>query len=269
MNLNPLIQQIKEDIGYGDITSQLLPDKNVKANIILKQDAYISGLDLVCGICAIQGIKAKKLVEDGGHIKKGTILIQLDGNVKTILSIERTILNLLQRMGGITTATRACVDVVGEKVRITGTRKTVMRCYDKLAIIAGGGDPHRWRLDDMFLIKDNHIKILGIKETIARARKISFTKKIEVEVEDKNQAIEAAENRADIIMFDNISPKEIQKIISHLKKMGHASIMYEASGGITFENLSEYATSGVDAISMGWLTHSVKAVDVSLEINGD
>jgi nicotinate-nucleotide pyrophosphorylase (carboxylating) len=186
-----------------------------------------------------------------------------------MLPAERTVLNVLQHMSGITTATRACTDLAGPTVRVAATRKTLFPYLDKMAVIAGGGDPHRWRLDDMFLIKDNHIRVIGIQEAVRQAREFSFSKKIEVEAETLEQAREAALAGADIIMLDNMTPDEVRAAIATLKEEGHDKTLFEASGMITKDNIKEYADTGVDIISLGSLTHSVTAVDMSLEIDGD
>jgi nicotinate-nucleotide pyrophosphorylase (carboxylating) len=183
-------------------------------------------------------------------------------------------LNLLSRMSGIATATRRLVeklDKIKAAAKIAATRKTALGLgyFDKKAVQVGGGDPHRLRLDDMILIKDNHVAIAGsVDEAVKRAKQAaSFSKKIEAEVTSVADALKAAEAGADIVMLDNFSPKQVGEAVGAFKKAGFfGKVLLEVSGGITEQNLLEYASAQVDIISMGALTHSVKAVDVSLEI---
>lgn len=268
MNIDFLRELLREDIGYGDITTSLLPDKKVEGRILVKENMTVSGTSAIRELFLEHGIKCETLINDGGNAQIGAVIMKVRGDVKEILTLERTALNILQRMSGIATITRKCVDVAGPRVKIAATRKTILPYLDKMAVIDGGGDPHRWKLDDMFLIKDNHIRVLSIREAVKKARKSLFSKKIEVEVEDTEQAIEASGAGADIIMLDNMSPKKMQDTIKTLREDGYKGL-FEASGNINPDNLGEYAKSGVDIISMGWLTHSVRSMDISLEIDGD
>lgn len=269
MDIGALRTLLDNDIGYGDITTELLAPRKVRARIRVKQDAYISGLCVACDLLATCNVRTQLCVSDGSFVNEGTTLCSLEGDIRDILTAERTVLNVLQHMSGITTATRTCVDLAGPRVKVAGTRKTLFPQLDKMAIIAGGGDPHRWRLDDMFLIKDNHIRIMGIAEAVRQAREFSFSKRIEVEAETLDQAREAALAGADIIMLDNMTPDEIRTVIATLKDEGHDKPLFEASGMITKDTIADYADTGVDIVSMGSLTHSVTAVDMSLEIDGD
>ncbi|MBN1786122.1 MAG: carboxylating nicotinate-nucleotide diphosphorylase [Candidatus Methanofastidiosa archaeon] len=269
MRIDFLRQLLRADIGYGDITSSLLPDRVVKGEILAKEDLVLSGTAQITPLLSEYGVECNAYFNDGDHVSSGLVIMALKGNVKTLLTLERTVLNILQRMSGIATVTAECVKAVGPSVRVAATRKTLLPYFDKMAVIDGGGDPHRWRLDDMFLIKDNHIELLGIRAAVDKARKMSFSKKIEVEVASMEQALEAAEAGADIIMLDNMRPSDIKATIKALKRAGHDKIMFEASGNITPLNLKEYASSGVNIVSMGWLTHSVRSVDISLEVHGD
>jgi nicotinate-nucleotide pyrophosphorylase (carboxylating) len=213
-------------------------------------------------------------VADGEQIKNGQILMKISGNAQTILSAERTILNLISRMSGIATTTRRLTEKLRKAnatAKIAATRKTApgLLYFDKKAVLIGGGDPHRLRLDDMILVKDNHIAIAGsVESAVKRAKQnAAFSKKIEVEVTSGTDALKAAEAGADIIMLDNFSPKQIREAIKALKKAGFfGKILLEISGGITEQNLLEYASTQVNIISLGALTHSVQALDVSLEI---
>jgi nicotinate-nucleotide pyrophosphorylase (carboxylating) len=200
--------------------------------------------------------------------------MKITGDAQTILSAERTMLNLLSRMSGIATATRRLAEKLRKAkatAKIAATRKTALGLgyFDKKAVLIGGGDPHRMRLDDMILIKDNHVVIAGsVENAVKRAKQAaSFSKKIEVEVTSPTDALKAAEAGADIVMFDNFSPKQVREAVEALKKAGFfGKVLLEVSGGITEQSLLEYASAQVNVISMGALTHSVKALDVSLEI---
>ena len=213
-------------------------------------------------------------VEDGAEVSSGTVLAEISGKARDILSVERTALNILMRMSGIATLTRKLVKMIREAgldVRVAATRKTApgLRFFDKKAVMIGGGDPHRFRLDDAILIKDNHIRIAGgIKEAIRRARlATSFSKKIEVEAQTEEEALEAANLGADIIMLDNMTLDEAERTLKKLQDAGlRNSVLIEISGGISENNLLDYARLKPDVISLGFLTHSVKAVDISLEV---
>jgi nicotinate-nucleotide pyrophosphorylase (carboxylating) len=267
---------LKEDMGYGDITSKILIDENQKAKgcLFFKEGGTTAGLEEAKTIFEILGCNVKLIVIDGVRVHAGKILMEINGPAQALLSGERTALNIVGRMSGIATTVahaKTIISKVNPSVRIAGTRKTApgLRIFDKKAIECGGGDPHRYRLDDCVLIKDNHLELVqSISKAVSRARdKVSFTKKIEVEVRTLEQAVEASESGADIVMFDNMSPEEICHCLSSLREKGlRDGCLFEASGGITLDNLAEYAASGVDIISMGSLTHSVSNLDVKLEI---
>jgi len=265
MDIAPYIQMVRQDIGQLDITSELLPPQRATARIVAKEDGYVSGIGVASAIFSSFLLESHPRKSDGDSVSKGDVLIEIEGDIRTLLSVERTVLNILQRMCGITTAVKRCVDLA-PGVRIAATRKTLMPALDKMAVLAGGGDPHRWRLDDMYLIKDNHLAILGIAEAVHKAKATLFSKKVEIEVENLAHAREAAEAGADIILLDNMSPKDIAATIAALRGEGHERVLFEASGMITPETLPEYAKTGVDIVSMGALTHSVKALDISMDI---
>jgi nicotinate-nucleotide pyrophosphorylase (carboxylating) len=220
------------------------------------------------------GLKVEILTADGTHVKAGTVLMKIFGDARTILTAERTVLNILSRMSGIATTTRMLVEEVKKtklKTKVACTRKTApgLLYLDKRAVLIGGGDTHRLHLDDMILIKDNHIAVAGsIKRAVAKAReKASFSKKIEVEVAKVEDSLTAAKAGADIIMLDNFTPKNIRKTIELLKKKGfYGKVLLEASGGITTKNFMDFASTGVDIISLGEITASPKTLDISLEI---
>lgn len=267
---------LAEDIGQGDITSALIIPEGctVEAEVIAKEHGIAAGVEEVAVLLESLGLKFEALVKDGDEIKPKKVLMKVYGNARTILAVERTVLNIISRMSGIATVTRKLTDEIkkaGYKTKVACTRKTApgLQYFDKKAVLVGGGDTHRLHLDDMILIKDNHIKIAGsIKKAIEKAKeRASFSKKTEVEVSNIEEALEAAKAGADIIMLDNFSPNQIKRAIKQLKKTGFSGkVLIEASGGITTENFLGYASTGVDIISLGEITDSPKALDVSLEI---
>jgi len=271
-----LMSLLREDIGMGDVTTEAIvpAETEAQAQIIVKEPAVIAGLLESSIIFRMIGVKFHARVKDGAEVAGGTVLAEINGKAQAILSAERTALNILMRMSGIATMTRRLVKMIREaglNVRIAATRKTApgLRYFDKKAVMIGGGDPHRFRLDDALLIKDNHIRIAGgIKEAVRRARSsASFSKKIEVEVQTEEEALEAAEAGADIIMLDNMTVKEAERVLKALEDAGLRSrVAIEISGGINESNLLDYARLNPDVISLGSLTHSARAVDISLEV---
>jgi nicotinate-nucleotide pyrophosphorylase (carboxylating) len=270
-----LKQMLTDDLGLGDVTVQTLIPSNLTANavVISKEDGVAAGIEEVTILAEYLGLKVEAKVIDGDAFKNKHVLMEISGDAQTILSSERTILNLLSRMSGIATTTRKLTEKIkkaGAKAKIAATRKSApgLLYFDKRAVAIGGGDPHRLHLDDMVLIKDNHLAIVGsIEEAVKRAKaNTSFTKKIEVEVTNVEDSLKAAKAGADIIMLDNFSPQQAKDTADTLQKAGFGSLLLEVSGGVTSGNLLEYAEAKVDIISMGELTHSVKALDISLEI---
>jgi nicotinate-nucleotide pyrophosphorylase (carboxylating) len=271
-----LKQILAEDVGQGDVTAAaIIPaGLTVQAEVIAKEAGIVAGIEEATILAESLGLTVKAQVADGQEVKNKQTLMQLTGDAQTILAVERTLLNLLSRMSGIATATNKLVQKLkkaNSKARIAATRKSApgMLYFDKKAVIIGNGDPHRLHLDDMVLIKDNHIAIVGSAlEAVKLAKaKVSFSKKIEVEVTKAADAVKVAEAGADIVMFDNFSPKQVKDAVELLKAAGFfGKVLLEVSGGINSENLLEYAETQVDIISMGALTHSVKALDISLEI---
>lgn len=268
---------LKEDEGFGDITSNaLIPeDKTFYAKLVSKDDGILAGIEVIKGMFEEYGIDILSSMDDGDKIKKGDILLELEGNARKILLLERTALNLLMRMSGVATKTNRIVKSVNEindKIRVAGTRKTApaLQKFDKMAISIGGGDPHRSALDDMVLIKDNHIAVVGsVEEALKRAKKnVSFSKKIEIEVENEDDAVIAAKNGADIVMFDNMSPNEAQDTLDILIENGlRENVLIEISGGITEDNILDYAPLDVDIISLGSLTHQASSLNFSLDMD--
>jgi len=270
-----LRQILAEDLGQGDITAQAVIPANltVKAVVIAKENGTVAGIEEAVVLAEYLGLKVKAKVVDGDAIVNKQVLMEISGDAQTILSVERTLLNLLSRMSGIATTTYILTEKLkkaGFKTRIAATRKSApgLLYFDKKAVVIGGGDPHRLHLDDMLLIKDNHLAIVGnVEEAVKKAKaNASFTKKIEVEVTNDEDAVKAAKAGADIVMLDNFSPKQAKAAGETLRHAGFSEVLLEISGGVTEETLMEYAAANVDVISMGALTHSVKSLDISLEI---
>lgn len=269
MLLTELERFIKEDLGDDDASSRIVPDCKVRAEVFAREFGIVAGLSEATQIFEYFDILSTTDLDDGDLIKEDDVIFTLDGGTWSILRAERLALNFLGRMSGIATLTRQYVERAGGP-RIACTRKTTpgFRKFEKKAVAAGGGDTHRFTLSDTVLIKDNHIAIAGIEKAISSAKRTaSFTKKIEVEVENIDEAFIAAKMGVDIIMFDNMQPDQIKEAVTSLEERGlRENIILEASGGITIENVDRYANSGVDIISVGALTHSSNWLDISLRI---
>ncbi|MCD6523684.1 MAG: carboxylating nicotinate-nucleotide diphosphorylase [Thermococcus sp.] len=267
-----LLRFIEEDAPFGDVTSEAVIPEGIKARavIIAKQDGIIAGVEEAKALFEHFGVKVSVKKRDGEEAKKGDVILELEGDARAILLVERTALNVMGRMSGIATEVRRLVEKVkpvNPKVRVAGTRKSLLKPIDKRAIIIGGGEPHRFSLSDAILIKDNHLALVPLEEAIKRAKSFSVYKVVEVEVESLEDAIKAARAGADVVMLDNMTPEEIAETVEALKREGlRDRVKIEVSGGITPENIEEYAKLDVDVISLGYLTHSVKNFDVSLEI---
>jgi nicotinate-nucleotide pyrophosphorylase (carboxylating) len=271
-----LTRLVAEDIGQGDVTSGAIDMSEciAEAEVIIKSDGTVAGIEEAAVLAETLGLQVETKAVDGEEVQNGQVLLRLCGDARTILTMERTMLNLLSRMSGIATATRRLVVKLKKAkstVRIAATRKTApgLLYFDKKAVLIGGGDPHRLHLDDLILIKDNHVVLAGSLENAVKTAKnnASFSKKIEVEVTKPADALKAAELGADIVMLDNFSPNQVKDAVALLKKAEFfGKVLLEASGGITDENLLDYASAQVDMVSLGALTHSVKALDISLEI---
>jgi len=263
-----LLQFLAEDIGKGDITSALLPKRKISVRIISRETAIVAGVKYAKDIFKLKGCNSKILKKDGSKIKPNQTIMTITGEAGKILTCERTALNLLTRMSGIATQTNELVKKIPKKTRLYATRKTApgLRYFDKEAVEIGGGGKHRLRLDEMIMIKDNHIAVGdSLASLIKKAKKRH--KKFEVEVENNSDAILAAKEGANIIMLDNFSPVQIKKTIQILKNQKlRNNVLLEASGGITTKNISKYGQTGVDIISVGSITNSVKGIDMSLEI---
>ena len=275
-----LIRFLREDVGQGDLTSEYVVDKDLKSSsfIICKSElAVVAGLEEAQIIFDMCKCDSKVQVKDGDVVKNGCKVMKIKGRARSILKAERTALNLIMRMSGIATDTKKFADIVrtvSKDIRITGTRKTApgLRFFDKKSIELGGGYAHRNSLDEMILIKDNHLAVTNsIREAISMARqKVGKNIMIECEVSDTNSSVEAIKSGADIIMLDNFSPQQAQETISYLTKSDlRKKILVEISGGVNLSNIKEYAYALPDMISVGSLTHSSKSVDFSMEMELD
>jgi nicotinate-nucleotide pyrophosphorylase (carboxylating) len=270
--INSLIKlALSEDIGKGDITSKALikDDLMGKAVILVKQDGVITGLDVAEMVFKMVDHKIifQPSKKDGERVKPGDKIASIRGKVTSLLSAERTALNFLQRLSGIATLTSEYVDKVKRtRTKILDTRKTTpgLRVLEKHAVKMGGGTNHRMGLYDMVLIKENHIKAAGgIGEAIRKVKSRIKKTKIEVEVSNLREVIEAVISSPDWIMLDNMNPREMKKAVSIIRSE-NPGIKIEASGGVTLKNVRKIALTGVDFISVGALTHSALALDLSM-----
>ncbi|WP_366160478.1 carboxylating nicotinate-nucleotide diphosphorylase [Bacillus infantis] len=272
LKLRLLLEQFfLEDIGDRDVSSELIFGEEEQGEIVFlaKEDGVFCGADiLLTGFPLLDSsIDIDLIARDGGQIRAGQTLARVNGPVHSLLKGERVILNLLQRMSGIATRTNEAVQLMaGSRTRITDTRKTTpgLRMLEKYAVRTGGGFNHRYGLYDAVMIKDNHISFAGsISNAVEAVRsRLGHMVKIEVETETKEQVLEAVKVKADVIMFDNRSPKEIREWLPLVPE----GITTEASGGITMETLAAYGETDVDYISLGFLKHSVKSLDISVKV---
>ncbi len=264
---------LAEDLASNDVTTGALipPDLEGGSHILVKDDGVLAGMEVAQAVFGHvdPALRVELLIKDGARVGSGDVVATIAGNVASILKAERTALNFLCHLSGIATETAHYVAAVkGSKARITDTRKTTpgMRVLEKYAVRMGGGQSHRMHLGDWVLIKDNHLAALGslglgLKGAIERARRGS-TLKVEVEVGSVGEAEEAMSAGADIIMLDNMALGEIKQVVN----LARGRAIIEASGGITLENVRQVAGAGVDLISVGAITHSAKALDLSLEL---
>lgn len=268
--IKPIVEQaLNEDIGTGDVTTNaIIPEDAIcRGRLLVKEKGIIAGLQ-IAGISFSlldQSVKFRSIVQDGTQVNKGEIVAEMEGPARAVLTGERTALNFLQRMSGIATQTRRLVDAIqGTSAVILDTRKTApgLRALDKWAVHLGGGQNHRTGLFDMVLIKENHITLAGsISEAVSRVRKkAQRTLTVEIEVKNLNELQEALELEVDRILLDNMSGDQMREAV----RITRHKIPLEASGNVTLENVREIAETGVDFISVGSLTHSVKALDISL-----
>ena len=275
MILDKIIKyMLDEDEGFGDVTSNAVVEegKIVNAYIISKDEGILAGINIIRDLFEEYGVKVKFWLTEASKISKGDLLLAIEGDARTILLLERTALNLIMRMSGVATAADHYVKLVdNSSVRVAGTRKTspAIGKFDKYALKVGGADTHRFSLDDMVLIKDNHIAACGTPlETLLKAKKnTSFSKKIEIEVETLDDAVDCVENGADIVMLDNMNASQVKEVLDKLNELKiRQNSLIEVSGGITDDNITDYVDLGVDIISIGALTHSSRSLNFSLKI---
>jgi nicotinate-nucleotide pyrophosphorylase (carboxylating) len=271
-----ILSFLQEDIGTGDITSaSVLPQhRAVYATVLCtgSNESITCGLEEAQTVFDICGCSTELVMRDGSLVRKGDVVMNVRGEARSVLKAERTALNFIMRMSGIATITRAFVTLVQQsdpEVKIAGTRKTApgLRYFDKKAITIGGGYSHRMRLDDMVLIKDNHLEVAeSIERTVQVAKdKVGTGVKIECEVKNTEEAIRAANAGADVIMLDNFSPSEAESAVRAIRELG-TSAEIELSGGINLGNVIDYVKAKPNIISIGYLTHSSAAIDYSLAI---
>lgn len=265
-----ILQALREDISSEDVTTNAVMQKARKgeAQLICKQDGVLAGLPVFQRVFELldETVSVEFRYSDGDKVKKGDLIGTVTGDIRAILSGERTALNYLQRMSGIATYTNSIASLLeGSKVKLLDTRKTTpnMRIFEKYSVKIGGGYNHRYNLSDGVLLKDNHIGAAGgVKEAVFMAKEYApFVRKIEIECETVEMVMEALEAGADIIMLDNMTVEEMQKAIAVID--GKAEI--ECSGNVTKENIEHYISLGVDYISSGALTHSSPIMDISLK----
>ncbi|MDZ7691595.1 MAG: carboxylating nicotinate-nucleotide diphosphorylase [Balneolaceae bacterium] len=271
LHLRKLIRQaLEEDLGFGDLTSGFFPNNKSSSGIFsTKADGILAGLEVI-NLAYHEldpRVEVDLLKNDGDPVKRGDEIARAKGPTAALLSGERVILNLLQHMSGIATRTKQAVNALEDSpTRVCDTRKTLpgLRMLQKYAVRCGGGFNHRFRLDDGIMIKDNHIKAAGgITQAVQKLRaQTGHMTPIEIETETRKQVLEAVDAGADIIMFDNRSPKEIKEFVQLVPD----HIITEISGGITLQNMAKYRDVGADYISMGSLTHSVTALDISFTL---
>jgi nicotinate-nucleotide pyrophosphorylase (carboxylating) len=270
--MNDIERFLEEDISLkGDITSDsLFSDETAKANIFSREKCIIAGVDEIKKVFDETGAKVFFSVKNGDKIEKNKIVAKLKGPIRSILLGERLALNILGRMSGVATETKKLVDLckpLNPNIRIAATRKTTpgFRYYEKKAVEIGGGDPHRFGLFDAVMIKDNHLKKFNSVESAIKKVKSKIKNKIiEIEVENEKDAIASAKEGVDVIMLDNMRPEMAKVIASKIKNI-NPNIMIEIYGGITEENIKDYADFA-DRISLGYITNSIKTIDFSLEI---
>ncbi len=263
-----LKEVLKEDLARGDLARELISGK-AKAVIISKSEGILSGIEYIKHFNKLADIEIVTFKKDGEQYKNREIILEINGDAKDILSIERSMLNILQHASGIASNAYKFSKKANNKIKILDTRKTrpLLRIFEKYATKCGGVTNHRLGLDDCLMLKDTHLAMFSsIKEAIIKARKIiPFTTKIEVECETFDMAVESMEAGADIIMCDNMYFEEIKKVVEY-KNKNYPLILIEASGNVTLENIDEYIKTGVDAISSGAIIHQATFKDFSMKI---
>jgi nicotinate-nucleotide pyrophosphorylase (carboxylating) len=268
-----LVAFVADDAPFGDVTSDaVLDDRVCTAVLRFREEGVAAGLAEAAALFGHFGVAATPRALDGDRVGAGRTVLGLAGPVKGVLLVERTALNLVGRMSGIATATARYAALAREgdpRVRVAATRKTApgLGLLDKKAVQLGGGDPHRFTLSDGVLIKDNHLAIVPIEEAVRRARAFSAYKTVEVEVETADEAVRAARAGADMVLLDNMTPGGVREALAALVAAGlRDRVRVEVSGGVTEATVGAYAALGVDLISIGALTHSVRSLDLTLEV---
>lgn len=265
---------LAEDLGRGDATSlaTVPEDATARGRFLAKESLVASGLEAARAVffSLDEGLRFEVFVGEGDAVEAGTVIAAVEGPARSILAAERVALNLLMRLSGVSTLTRRYADAVaGTGARVTDTRKTTpgLRDLEKAAVRAGGGTNHRSGLDDGVLIKDNHVALAGgVAEAVRRAKESSpHLLKVEVEVESMDELEEALAEKADAVLLDNMTPEEVRECVAVARKRAPGTVV-EVSGGVSLETIRAYAEAGPDLISVGALTHSAPAADVSLEI---
>jgi nicotinate-nucleotide pyrophosphorylase (carboxylating) len=262
---------LDEDVGDGDVTTRVTVPPGLRASgvLVAKAPMTVAGLDVAARVFAVAGagetIRFVQRASDGDRVAAGAVIAEVEGPASVLLTAERTALNLLQRLSGIATTTRAYVDLAAGRITILDTRKTTpgLRALEKYAVRVGGGTNHRFGLFDLVLIKDNHARLAGgVRQAIAAALAAAPGLKVEAEAQSVAEAVEAAEAGADIVLLDNLTTPEIREAVARIG----GRVRTEISGGVTLDRIPELATTGADSVSVGALTHSVGAADISLEI---
>lgn len=268
---------LEEDVRSGDLTTNVtIPaEKTALATIYAREKSVLAGVKEIEAIAYLTGLTYEILAFEGNWVNPGDPVMRLRGSARTLLTVERLCLNIIQRMSGIATKTYRMVSVAREvnpKVKVACTRKTTpgFRFFEKRAVVIGGGDPHRYALDDMVLIKNNHITAVGgVHAAVSAARDaVSFSKKISCEARTLQEVQDAIGAGADIVLLDNFSPKDVGGVVEVLKSKGiRGNIILEVSGGIDEENVREYARNEIDVISSGSLTHSYDSADFNMRLS--
>jgi len=273
--LSKLLEFVREDVERGDVTCDALGvgDEEVGARVVARERCVVAGVSEALLLLRHFGLECRALRGDGEPVGEGDVVLEVRGSARKILELERTLLNLISHMSGVATATREIVErarAANPRVFVAATRKTLpgLRFFEKRAVRLGGGDPHRHDLSDMVLIKSNHVRLLGLGRALELARaRTSFSKKIEVEVSTVEDAVVAARMGADIVMLDNVSPRTVREAAEALEREGlRGRVLLEASGGVTVENVAEYAGAGADIVSLGSITDSARAIDFRLVV---
>ncbi len=265
-------QALKEDIGRGDLFTRIIKPKEVNGYILAKSDGIFAGQEYLEAMEEMFDVEFTFNLNDGESFKKGDKLVLIKGNSKSLLSLERTILNITLHASSIATVTNRYVQKISKYgVKLLDTRKTrpLLREFEKYSVRCGGGINHRMGLDDCLMLKDTHLKTIdNLKEFMAEVRaKIPFTSKVEIECEDLESVKDAMEAGADIVMCDNMTPNQIKEVVI-FRDANYPHILLEASGNVTLETIEEIAKTGVDAISSGSIIHQACWIDLSMKLEG-